>query len=91
MIVVLAGLTADSGESLLAAQIHDKLAVYHSHLKSERVTKTLALSDELRAEVETKRRDVELSRNKKQVENAARRAEDAVAKAQALSKDFTSA
>jgi hypothetical protein len=69
----------------VAAQIDEKLHVYHDHLDTEKTKKAQAMPAEKKAENERKMLEAELNRKQKQAELASKRSADAAQKAQELS------
>lgn len=68
-------------------QIDEKLKVYHVHLVDEKAKKIAVLDDAKKAESETKKREFDLNRKKKQAELAKKRAIEAAQKAKDLNSE----
>jgi len=65
-------------------QIDDKVDMFHSHVKSEKIKKAAALDPDKKAEVENKKLEADLLRKKKQTELAKKRAIEQAQKAKTL-------
>ena len=82
-------LMADEGRTsgqidMVAAQIDEKLKVYHAHLATEKTNKAEALDETKKCALECKKREADLTRKTKQAELAKKRAIEAAQKAKDL-------